>query len=745
MSPHVSNFTEKEKAQIFELVSGIAGTNKVAHERPEIFLNNVQRRMYANNIQDLGHYIKYAKANSAEFDHLVSSLTIHTTYWFREPKHFESLEQELLKIGTKKKFVRILSMGCSTGEEVYSIGLVLEHYRNMFPAFDYFIDGYDIDPISIKRATKAIYSRATLSRIPKKYHPFVMIGSDETDGLMTVSSNIRKRCKFTVGSALNFSRTTQNVYQIIFCRNMLIYFNDKEIEQVIAGIEARTDDDAFLYIGHSEDISQFLRGMARVSGSLYKKRSRLLASSKKNKETPSNIKTQKDVLIIDDSKTVLATISNIVIEEGLSFIATSSASEASEALKKYVFKLIILDLNLPDERGEKWLMRNRKEGLSIPCIIITGAGQNERNEVLGVLGKAAQDLFMKSALNSEREKLTERINSFIHSHELFYYAPKTPIVFIDDEEEILYIYSEMIKARGFEVKAFSDPLVALEFMKHNAAHCVFLDHNMPRLNGEQLYYELRKYTRGEPLILISGDQKAKKLEYAKHVFRVLDKPVDTHRLVNTINDATYEKYMGGTRQFNQKDLFQPDLIVIGASTGGPQALSKVLSKLGNSLPPIIVVQHIQKDFQESFGTNLAATTGLNIDVVFEKKILKPNTVHIASPDRHIVVRGRDGEIYAHLNDEPAYKGHRPCVDHLFMSAAKVAADFKVMAVLLTGMGDDGARGLLSLKDQGAYTVAQSYKSSTVFGMPRVAIDLGAAVCVADLVQINEMLQIISDR
>ncbi|MFK7827235.1 MAG: chemotaxis protein CheB [Oligoflexales bacterium] len=742
----ISNFTEKEKKEIFELVSGIAGTNKVALDKPDIFLNNVQRRMYANNIIHLKDYINFAQKNSVEFGHLVSSLTIHTTYWFRESKHFVSLEQVLTKMGRNRRLVKVLSMGCSSGEEVYSIGLVLEHYRNMFPAFDYHIDGYDIDPVSIKRAKKAIYSKSSLSRIPEKYHAFVMLGSGETEGLMTVSSHIRSRCNFKVGSAVNFSQLTDTVYQIIFCRNMLIYFNDREIDQVIRGFVARSDDNAFLYIGHSEDISQFSHGLNRASGSLYRKRIRLHdKKSSKNENDLKTPKVKKDVLIVDDSRTIRATVDAIIGEEGLSCLSTSTALEASEALEHYEFKLIILDLKLPDERGDQWLMAKRKAGCSIPCIIITGAGKNERNEVLGVLGKAAQDLFMKSSLTDERDKFKERINSFVHSNELFYYAPKTPVVFIDDEEEILNIFSEIIKARGFEIKTFSDPLEALEFLKNNPAHCVFLDHSMPRMTGEKLYWELGKYSRGEPLILMSGDPEAKNLAYTKHVFRVLDKPIDTHSLVNAINDATYEKYMGALRKFDKKNLIQPSLVIVGASTGGPQAVAQVLNNLGESFPPIIVVQHIQKDFQESFGTNLAANTGLSVEAVTDKQILKPNMVYLSAPDKHIFVNSKNGNLYARLDQRPVYKGHRPCIDHLFMSAAKVAVDLNVMAVLLTGMGDDGAKGLLNLKEQGAYTVAQSYKSSTVFGMPRVAIDLGAAVCIADLIEINQMLQIISDK
>ena len=737
----IKNFTENEKNQIFKMVASIAGTHKVANEKPDIFLNNIQRRMYANNIYVLSDYIKFAQSNEAEFSYLVSSLTIHTTYWFREPKHFESLEHELSKMGPGRNFIRVLSMGCSTGEEAYTIGLIMEFYRVRFPLFDYFIDGFDIDPISIKRAQKAIYSGHSLNRIPKKYHPLVMLGSGKTEGLMTLSPEIRKRCKFHVASALDFSKTTRNIYQIIFCRNMLIYFSDSEIDKVVEALESKSDANALFYIGHSEDIGHFLHGLSRVSGSLYKKISNPKRAGRANRKSIGKL--QKDVLIVDDSKTIRATIAQIVNEESLTCFTSSTASEASDALKSFDFKLIVLDLNLPDERGEQWLMRQRQQGCLTPCIIITGVGKQERNEVLGVLGKAAQDLFMKSALSDERGRLKERIDCFVHSHELFSYAPKSPVVFIDDNSDMIELYEDIIKSRGLDVQSFTDPLKALEFLKLNPAHCIFLDHHMPRMSGEKFYWEYRKFSRGEPLILLSGDQYVSSLAYAKQAFRVLKKPIDNEQLVNATNDATHAKYMGELGKFEQKKLHKPDLILIGASTGGPQALNQILHNLGDSLPPVIVVQHIQKDFQESFGQSLAVNTGLDLEVVSSKQMLKEKTIYIAAADKHITVGMHSQKIFVTVNDKPSFKGHRPCVDHLFKSAAKMPCDLSIMAILLTGMGDDGAEGLFELKKNGAYTVAQSFKSATVFGMPRVAIDLGAAVCIADLRQINQMLQIVS--
>ena len=158
-------FTELEKKRIFDLVDKLVGTSKIASEKAEIFLNNIERRIYLTNTKSLEGYLNYASGDRLEHANLISSLTIHTTYWFREKSHFD-LIQSYFKEEHQGGKIRALSLGCSTGEEVYSLALVFEKLRSEKPGFDYEIVGVDIDPISIEKARKAIYNARDLKKIP---------------------------------------------------------------------------------------------------------------------------------------------------------------------------------------------------------------------------------------------------------------------------------------------------------------------------------------------------------------------------------------------------------------------------------------------------------------------------------------------------------------------------------------------------------------------------------------------------
>jgi two-component system, chemotaxis family, protein-glutamate methylesterase/glutaminase len=167
-----------------------------------------------------------------------------------------------------------------------------------------------------------------------------------------------------------------------------------------------------------------------------------------------------------------------------------------------------------------------------------------------------------------------------------------------------------------------------------------------------------------------------------------------------------------------------DLIAIGASTGGPQTLQRLLAGLPAGLSAaVVVVQHITPDFQTSFVSWLGEATGLPVCLGKDGQVLRRGTVYVAP---HPFQMGIDRERRIVLRDDPAENGLRPSVSYLFRSVA-AAAPRRTAAVLLTGMGQDGARELVELRARGAITVAQDEASSIVHGMPGEAIRLGAAM------------------
>ena len=179
-----------------------------------------------------------------------------------------------------------------------------------------------------------------------------------------------------------------------------------------------------------------------------------------------------------------------------------------------------------------------------------------------------------------------------------------------------------------------------------------------------------------------------------------------------------------------------DLLVIGASTGGPVAVQNVLSKIGRDFPyPILITQHIDSAFDKHYASWLADTTGMDVTLAQDNGVVVPGKVYIAPANYHLVVSGRSAAGYVTgLVDEPPMNYLRPAVDYLFTSAAKVAGS-RCIAVLLTGMGRDGANGCADIYKSGGYTIAEAEETCVVFGMPKAAIDLGAASSVLPVYEI----------
>jgi two-component system chemotaxis response regulator CheB len=177
-------------------------------------------------------------------------------------------------------------------------------------------------------------------------------------------------------------------------------------------------------------------------------------------------------------------------------------------------------------------------------------------------------------------------------------------------------------------------------------------------------------------------------------------------------------------------LFRPDAILVGASTGGPETLVKLLSHMPQESPPIVIVQHLSPNFAHGFAKRIADAAGLIWDEPVTGKKLRAGCVYMASDDYHIGIRQGASGLTMFTSDAPPENRHRPSVDFLFMSASRVRA--RLFGILLTGMGDDGARGLLAMKENGAITLCQDEKSSVVFGMPKEAIALGAATVVGNV-------------
>jgi two-component system chemotaxis response regulator CheB len=180
------------------------------------------------------------------------------------------------------------------------------------------------------------------------------------------------------------------------------------------------------------------------------------------------------------------------------------------------------------------------------------------------------------------------------------------------------------------------------------------------------------------------------------------------------------------------------VIAVGASTGGTEALREFLMALPPDSPGIVIVQHMPEHFTRSFAERLNELCQISVKEAANNDTIIRGRALIAPGNHHMILKRSGARYYVEINNGPLVNRHRPSVDILFRSAAMYAGG-NTLGIIMTGMGDDGARGLLELRESGATTVAQDEKSCVVFGMPKEAIKLGAAQHILPLNQIAQFV------
>lgn len=180
------------------------------------------------------------------------------------------------------------------------------------------------------------------------------------------------------------------------------------------------------------------------------------------------------------------------------------------------------------------------------------------------------------------------------------------------------------------------------------------------------------------------------------------------------------------------------VIAIGSSTGGPEALHVVLQELPAGLPGVVITQHIPATFSAHLAKRLDRSSNLTVKEAEDGEPIRPGFAYLAPGNRHLLVKRQGEGLFCLLSDGPPVCKHKPSVDVMFESVAK-AVGAPAVGVILTGMGEDGARGLLKMREAGAITIAQDEKTSVVWGMPGAAVRLGAAERVVPLGKVVEQI------
>ncbi len=186
------------------------------------------------------------------------------------------------------------------------------------------------------------------------------------------------------------------------------------------------------------------------------------------------------------------------------------------------------------------------------------------------------------------------------------------------------------------------------------------------------------------------------------------------------------------------------VVVVGASTGGTEALRVLLEALPPDSPGMVIVQHMPENFTRAFAARLDKLCRITVKEAEDNDTVFSGRALIAPGNRHTLLKRSGARYYVEVKDGPLVCRHRPSVDVLFRSAAHYAGK-NALAIIMTGMGDDGARGLLEMREAGARTIAQDERTCVVFGMPQVAIKLGAAARVLPLQNLADAVVNFSDQ
>jgi two-component system chemotaxis response regulator CheB len=345
-------------------------------------------------------------------------------------------------------------------------------------------------------------------------------------------------------------------------------------------------------------------------------------------------------------------------------------------------------------------------------------------------------------------------------------SKKIKVICVDDSALIRDLLSEMINEQpDMEVVAVaSDPIQARDLIKRYNPDVLTLDVEMPRMDGLDFLERLMRL-RPMPVLMVSSlTQEGSEVTLRALELGALDfvaKPSlgirrgmkdYSREIVEKIRAAaqsrprqTLSRNKAPVKRLHAPIISSEKILIIGASTGGTEAIRQVLEPLHASSPGILITQHMPGGFTRSFAERLDRLCQLAVKEAEDGERVLPGHAYIAPGDNHLLL-GRSGANYvAKLNSDPPVNRHRPSVDVLFHSAAKEAGR-NAVGVILTGMGKDGAKGLVEMRQAGAPTIAQDEASCVVFGMPREAIALGGAVEVLPLDDIPaRMMALVAGR
>ena len=354
---------------------------------------------------------------------------------------------------------------------------------------------------------------------------------------------------------------------------------------------------------------------------------------------------------------------------------------------------------------------------------------------------------------------------------------KLKVLVIDDSALIRQLLTEILNSDpGIEViGTAADPFIARDKIKELNPDVLTLDVEMPRMDGISFLRNLMRL-RPMPVVMIStltqqgADTTLEALSLGAIDFVSKPKVDVTEKLAEYSEEIIEKVKVAGKAKVRQlveraakrttaveQKLSADDvmgkvawtgkikttekLIAIGASTGGTEAIREVLEQFPADSPAVVITQHIPSTFSESFANRLNSTSAITVVHATDGQPIIPGHAYVAPGGQHLMVTRSGARYYCKLSDAPPVNRHKPSVDVMFRSVLQSAGP-NALAVILTGMGDDGANSMKELRDIGVHTIAQDEKTSVVWGMPGEAVKLGAVEFVEPIHNIAKTIGII---
>jgi two-component system chemotaxis response regulator CheB len=330
------------------------------------------------------------------------------------------------------------------------------------------------------------------------------------------------------------------------------------------------------------------------------------------------------------------------------------------------------------------------------------------------------------------------------------------VLVVDDSAIVRKIFTEELShERGMEVVGTApDPYVARDKIVRLKPDVVTLDLEMPRMDGLAFLKKLMKHHPLPVIIVSSLTKKGGRLAMEameSGAVEVLSKPGSSYsvgemmqQLADKIRAAARARVVRSVDELNGDEPVNitghmlsettDKVIAIGASTGGTEALKKVLTQFPPTIPGIVVVQHMPPKFTTTFSERLNSLSKIEVKEAQDGDSVNPGRALIAPGNYHMLLRRSGAKYYVSVKSGPLVNRQRPSVDVLFQSISKYAGA-NAVGVIMTGMGSDGAKGLLEIRQAGARTIGQNEASCVVFGMPKEAANIGA---VEKLVSLNRI-------